>query len=113
MEKTLLDRKELSERWGVTTRTIINYEESGLITRNPHFDKPMYYLEEIQRIDRYNSNPLSPFERKRLEKENRELKEKLNLFQNILTKVISVGSESMNLLTNLRMKDDGKNEINL
>lgn len=113
MEQTLVSRKELSERWGVTTRTIINYEESGLITRNPHFDKPMYYLEEIQEIDRYKSNPLSPFERKRLEEENRRLKERINVFQNILTKVISVGSESMNLLTNLKMKEDIRNEINI
>ncbi|MCR1952356.1 transcription factor [Clostridium sp. DSM 100503] len=113
MEQVLISRKELSERWGVTVRTIINYEENGLITRNPHFDKPMYYLEEIQKIDRYKANPLSHFERKRLEKENRDLKERLNLFQNILTKIISVGSESMNLLTSLRVEERGINEIDI
>lgn len=100
MERTLISRQELSERWGLTIRTIIKYEESGVITRNPNFEKPLYYLEEIQNIDKYKPNPLSPFERKRLENENKELKDKINILQNILMKVISVGTESMNILSN-------------
>lgn len=100
MERTLISRQELSERWGLTIRTIIKYEESGVITRNPNFEKPLYYLEEIQNIDKYKPNPLSHFERKRLENENKELKDKINILQNILMKVISVGTESMNILSN-------------
>lgn len=101
MERTLISRQELSERWGLTTRTIIKYEESGLITRNPNFEKPLYYLEEIQNIDKYKPNPLSPFERKRLENENRELREKINILQNTLMKVVNVGTESMNILSSV------------
>ena len=40
--KTLIRRDALAKRWGVTTRTIIKYEEIGLLTRNPHFDIPFY-----------------------------------------------------------------------
>ncbi|WP_394899476.1 transcription factor [Clostridium paraputrificum] len=101
MERTLIDRQELSKRWGLTTRTIIKYEESGLITRNPNFEKPLYYLEEIQAIDKYKPNPLSPFERKRLESENKELRDKVNILENIIIKVINVGTESMNILSRL------------
>ncbi|WP_294363711.1 transcription factor [uncultured Clostridium sp.] len=103
MEKTLISRNELAKRWGVTTRTIINYEESGIITRNPNFDKPFYYLEEIQTIDNYKPNPLSHFERKRLENENKELKDRINALESILSKVVMVGTESMNILTNLKV----------
>lgn len=102
MERTLIDRQELSERWGLTTRTIIKYEEIGLITRNPNFEKPLYYLEEIQNIDKYKPNPLSTFERKRLENENKELRDKINILENIIIKVINVGTESMNILSNIR-----------
>lgn len=102
VEKTLISRKELSERWGVTIRTIINYEENGLITRNPNFDKPFYYLEEIQSIDKYKPNTFSPFERKRLENENKELRDKVNILENIIIKVINVGTESMNILSSIR-----------
>lgn len=103
MEQTLISRKELAERWGVTTRTIINYEESGIITRNLKFDKPYYYLEEIQSIDNYKPNPLSHFERKRLENENKELRDKINILENTLVKVVNVGTESMNILSNIKL----------
>ncbi|MDY2632406.1 MAG: transcription factor [Clostridium sp.] len=103
MERTLIDRQELSKRWGLTTRTIIKYEECGLITRNPNFEKPLYYLEEIQNIDNYKPNPLSHFERKRLENENKELKDRINALESILSKVVMVGTESMNILTNLKV----------
>lgn len=101
MERTLIDRQELSQRWGLTTRTIIKYEESGLLTRNPNFEKPLYYLEEIQEIDKYKPNPLSPLERKRLENENKSLKDKINILENIIIKIINVGTESMNVLSSI------------
>lgn len=101
MEQTLISRQELSKRWGLTTRTIIKYEESGLITRNPNFEKPLYYLEEIQNIDKYKPNPLSHFERKRLENENKALRDRINILENIIIKVINVGTESMNVLSNI------------
>lgn len=47
MEKTLFSRKDLMERWGVSYQSIVNYENNGILTRNPKFDNPMYYLEEI------------------------------------------------------------------
>lgn len=101
MERTLIDRQELSQRWGLTTRTIIKYEERGLLTRNPNFEKPLYYLEEIQEIDKYKPNSLSPLERKRLENENKSLKDKINILENIIIKIINVGTESMNVLSNI------------
>ncbi|MFR0045441.1 MAG: hypothetical protein ACLRWO_02860 [Clostridium butyricum] len=47
MERTLFSRKDLMKRWGVSYQSIVNYENNGILTRNPKFDNPMYYLEEI------------------------------------------------------------------
>ncbi|OSA88359.1 UNVERIFIED_ORG: transcription factor [Clostridium botulinum] len=76
MEKTLFTRKDLMERWGVSYQSICNYENNGMLTRNPNFDNPMYYEEEVTKIESLKElNPLSPLERRRLEKRIRELED--------------------------------------
>lgn len=101
--KTLIRRDALAKRWGVTTRTIIKYEEIGLLTRNPNFDIPFYYLTEVEEIDNYKPNPLSPRERRKLEKENEQLRNERDTLKEMLSKVAMIGVESMNILTNLEI----------
>ncbi|AJH02198.1 transcription factor [Clostridium beijerinckii] len=92
MEKTLITRKELCERWGLSYNTICNYESNGTLTRNPNFESPMYYMEEIIKIESLNEpNPLSPMERRRLEnkidileKELNEYKKRINSIKNLV-----------------------------
>lgn len=50
MDPVLITRQMLSERWCVSTQAIINYEQEGIITRNPHIPTPRYSLEEIMKI---------------------------------------------------------------
>lgn len=85
-EKVLVSRKTLAARWDFdSVQSIQNYEERGILTRNPNFDTARYYMEEILQIEALKEvNPLSPLERRRLEKrvadlerENEILKEKL------------------------------------
>lgn len=87
MEQTLIGRQNLAERWDFDNpNSLIKYENEGIITRNPNFRAPKYYIEEILRIESLGKiNPLSPLERKRLENriselelENQVIKEKLN-----------------------------------
>ena len=73
MEQVLISRETLAKRWDVTTRTVINYEQEGLITRNPNVPIPRYNLEEIMRLEGTDLSPLSPLERRRLEKQIEEL----------------------------------------
>lgn len=73
MEQVLISRETLAKRWDVTTRTVINYEQEGLITRNPNVPVPRYNLEEIMKLEGSELNPLSPLERRRLEKQVEEL----------------------------------------
>lgn len=82
MERTLFTRKDLMERWGVSYQTLCNYEANGTLTRNPYFDNPMYYLEEIIKIDSLKEpNPLSPLERRRLDKKIEDLEKELAFYK--------------------------------
>ncbi|EDT74746.1 hypothetical protein [Clostridium butyricum] len=75
MEKTLISRNTLAERWDFDSpQSLINYENEGVLTRNPNFKKPKYYMEEVLKIETLQEvNPLSPLERVRLEKTIRDL----------------------------------------
>ena len=83
MEKTLFSRKDLMKRWGVSYQSIVNYENNGTLTRNPKFENPMYYLEEVLKIESLNGelNPLSPLERRRLEKRIQDLEKERDMLK--------------------------------
>lgn len=68
-DKILVSRKTLASRWDFdSAQSIQNYEERGIITRNPNFETPRYYMEEVLQVEALREiNPLSPLERKRLE----------------------------------------------
>ena len=87
MTQTLIDRPNLAKRWGFENHnSLIAYENEGIITRNTNFKAPRYYMEEVLKIEALGEvNPLSPLERKRLEKrisdlekENQLMRERLN-----------------------------------
>lgn len=100
--KMLISREELAKRWDIkSTQTIINYENDGIITRVPEIPTPRYRLVEIQKLEGLEFNPLSPYERKRLEKEVAELSEKVRVQAQQLMKISALGLESMNILSNL------------
>ncbi|WP_143316886.1 transcription factor [Clostridium sp. HBUAS56017] len=82
MLRTLVTRKELMERWGLSYNTICNYESNGTLTRNPNFESPMYYMEEIIKIESlHGTNPLSPMERIRKDKKIEELEKELSFYK--------------------------------
>lgn len=84
MEKVLISRKSLSERWDYdSTRAIVDMEQEGIITRIPEISSPRYSMEEIIRIENLGkeANPLSPLERRRLEKHIEELEKELSLYK--------------------------------
>lgn len=88
--KTLISRKTLAERWDYdSTRAIIDMEQEGIITRIPEVSSPRYSIEEILRIENLGKdiNPLSPLERRRLEKRIEDLEKQLELLQFKLNKV--------------------------
>jgi hypothetical protein len=87
--KALINRKSLAERWDYdSTKPIIEMENEGIIKRVPGLPSPRYSLEEIIKIENAgNYNPLSPIERKRLERENQKLNEELEIFKEKFNKL--------------------------
>ena len=84
-EPVLISRKTLAERWDFeSTKVIENYEKTGIITRVPKLPTPRYSLEEILKIENagFNINPLSPLERRRLEKQINELIKERDYWKN-------------------------------
>lgn len=84
MEKALISRKSLAERWDYdSTRAIVDMEQEGIITRIPEISSPRYSMEEILRIENLGreANPLSPLERRRLEKKIEQLENELNSYK--------------------------------
>ena len=51
MEQTMISRETLAKRWDLTTRTVINYEIEGVITRNPNIPGPRYSMNEILKLE--------------------------------------------------------------
>ena len=86
--QTLLSRQDLAKRWGLTPQAVINYEQQGILTRNPNLPTPRYNLTDVERIENMgvgeNITGYLQRELNNLRKENRELKEKLNKIQQII-----------------------------
>lgn len=84
-EPVLISRKTLAERWDYdSTRAIVDMEQEGIITRIPEVSSPRYSMEEILRIENLGkeANPLSPLERRRLEKKIDELIKERDYWKN-------------------------------
>lgn len=82
MEQILLSRQDLAKRWGFnSTKVIENYELSGIIKRIPSLLTPRYSLHQIEEIENagLDLNPLSPVERRRLERRIEDLEKELSI----------------------------------
>ena len=92
MEQILYSRKQLAERWGYeTTKAIEEMEKAGALTKVPAINSSTggirYHISQVEKVEQegLEINPLSPLERRRLEKhiealekENEALYERLN-----------------------------------
>ncbi|WP_315081811.1 transcription factor [uncultured Clostridium sp.] len=83
MEKILISRRSSAERWDFSsTKVIEKYEKERILTRNPNIKVPRYYMEEVLKIEALEEvNPLSPLERRQLEKRIEELEKELNIYK--------------------------------
>lgn len=90
MDKVLISRQTLAERWDFeSTKVIENYEKSGIITRVPKLPTPRYSIEEIMKIEYIglDVNPLSPLERIKKDKYIEKLERKIAMLEAKLNKV--------------------------
>ena len=70
----LLTKKDLAERWQVTTVTIDRWVNDGVISPVKGIPSVRFNLETILKLEGTEISKLSPLERKRLLKEIEELK---------------------------------------
>lgn len=89
MEQVLLSRQDLAKRWGFTPTAIANYEYEGIITRVPDLPTPRYSIHEIMKIENLGKevSPLSPIERRRLEKKIEDLEKEVALYREKLINI--------------------------
>lgn len=83
----LISRKNLADRWEISVQTVIVYEAEGIITRIPSLPTPRYKISEIEKIEGIEENPLSPIERRRLEKENKDLRDQLSFVNKLISNI--------------------------
>ncbi|NLY46821.1 MAG: histidine kinase [Tissierella sp.] len=75
MEQTLLSRKELAERWGISTSTLDRRVREGMISPVKSMKTPQFSLECILKVE--GVDKLSPLERRRLEREIQSLQNEI------------------------------------
>lgn len=104
----LLTKKNLAERWGITTKTLDAWVKDGVISPVKGLPSPRFNLEHILKLEGTEISKLSPLERRRLLKEiedlklenkllageNKELKNYVKLILGQGVKFINVGKEA-------------------
>lgn len=88
-ENTVLTVAELSKRWKCSEnaiRTKVNSRKLKIIPDAPGQKFLLSYIEQLEALG-MDTDPLSPFERRRLEKEMDTWKERAKNFENILNKI--------------------------
>ena len=95
MEQTLINRQNLAKRWDYeSTKPIKKKKKAGVLTRVPLPNSIRYSLEEIEKIESLGQdiNPLSPLERRRLERKIEKLeRENEMLIQRLNNGKIALG----------------------
>jgi hypothetical protein len=83
MSKVLLSRQSLAERWDFSSASVIaKYEADGIINRVKGIPTPRYSLDEIEKIELIGDvSPLSPIERRKLERKIEKLEAELEQYK--------------------------------
>lgn len=82
-ERQLLSKKELAARWGVAEGTIDIKVKEGIITPVKGLPSPIRFnIEDVLEVEGSDQGKLSFTERRKLERENKDLKERLTTLEN-------------------------------
>ena len=71
---TLLTQKDVAERWQVSVKAVENCRKDGIITRVKGVPGIRFSLAEIELLEGPIQTRFSPLERRKLERENDELR---------------------------------------
>ena len=76
-EQILLSRSDLAKRWGISTATVDRRVREGLISPVRGHKTPLFNLYDVLKVEGTDTSKLSPFERRRLERTNEELEQRV------------------------------------
>lgn len=94
-DKLLLTKKDLSQRWQVSERTIDQYREDGVITPIKGIPCVRYNLRYIQQIEECIPEKTTLRERK-LEKELQEVINERDYLKSILANILAQSTKAIN-----------------
>jgi transcriptional regulator of NAD metabolism len=97
MEDKLLTKKDLAERWQVTTKTIENYISDGILVTCKGIPAIRFSPQYIAEIEGVKLEKFSPLERRRMERELEELRLRVEKAEGVLARVNMIITEAVYL----------------
>lgn len=97
-EKTLITKKELAERWGVTPKCIDDWRREGILETVKGIPTPRFNIQYIMELEETKLDKYSPLEFKALQKELKETKAELDKFKEILINITVESNKVLNLI---------------
>lgn len=93
----LLSVKDLSKRWGKDEGTVRRYISEGIITPCNGVPGIMFHPIYISKLEGIELERFSPLEKRRLERENEELRLKYENVKKILSSILAESSKVIGL----------------
>jgi hypothetical protein len=89
VEKTIINKRDLSLRWGLTERCIEEYEKKGILKRLKKFQKVHYSMKQIIEIEE-SQDYITTYDARAYKRECEKLKEEVQRLQNELAQIHSI-----------------------
>jgi DNA gyrase/topoisomerase IV subunit A len=93
----LLTKKNLAERWQVSEKAIDNWRKEGVITPCSGIPSVRFNEQHILELEGIKLERFSPLEKKKLERENEELRLENEKLKGILANILVETSKIINL----------------
>lgn len=89
----LLTQKDLAGRWQLSVRAVEKCRKEGIITAVKGVPGIRFSLEHIEELEGTKLDRFSPIERKKLEREIEELKQKLATYEDARVALLNITSK--------------------
>ncbi|MBK5243354.1 histidine kinase [Clostridium sp.] len=93
----LLTQKNIADRWQLTVRAVENCRKAGVITAVKGVPGIRFNLHHIEAIEDTKPDRFSPLERRKLEREIDQLKQKLAIYEDVRAVLLNASSRMINL----------------
>ncbi|HII4398333.1 TPA: histidine kinase [Clostridium perfringens] len=99
-EKILITKKELAERWGVTTKHIDDLRRQGILQTVKGIPTVRFNIQYIKELEETKVEKYSPIEFRRIERELKEAREELRVLKEILININIESNKALKIIIN-------------